>query len=243
MTDDEAGPWRELRPFTHTIDIGDQVLIIAAMGGAKSTLAATLTLDVPTLVALDEKGALRLPNSRLIELPRYSADGPGREAWERQLRAHLRYRDGKETDRVVIRPNVLDVDGYDAHDAIFHAVYERRGTLLWIDEIGATGATPQRVQPWLRALGSRGRTRPVSVWTCSQSAFGLVPAILRRNATYTIFGPIEPWDARDIPYRGIELATTLPRKRGQFLVYVAGEAEPYRLHLPIPPRLRTWRAP
>jgi hypothetical protein len=240
---DVPGRWDDLRPFAHTISPGDQVLVIAAMGGAKSTLVATLTLGVDTLVAIDGKGALRLPRSRIVELPKYPGNPEARAAWERDMRRALDYRDGREPDRVVIRPHVLDIDGFDVHDAIFHAVYDRRGTFLWIDEIGATGATPARVQPWLRALATRGRTRPVSVWTCSQSAFGLVPAIMRRNATYTIFGPIEPWDARDIPYRGIDIATTLPRKRGRFIVYVAGERDPYRLYLPIPPALHTWKAP
>jgi hypoxanthine phosphoribosyltransferase len=138
---------------------------------------------------------------------------------------------------------VLDIDNFEAHDAIFQAVYERRHTILWVDEITATGATAQRVQPWLRGISARGRTRGVGLWTCTQAAFSLTPTILRRNATYLIFGPIDQEDARDIPRKDIEIATMIPRGTGRFLVYAAGEPDPYRLHMPIPNQLKAWRAP
>ncbi len=245
MTDTApARQWRDLRPFDHTIEGSDQVLLVASTGGAKSTLVATLTLGVSSLVALDEKGALRLPRSRLVELPSYAATVTKAEpdAYLDRVRQALRYRDN-ETNRIVLRPHDLDVDDFDAHDDIFHAVHERRGTILWIDEITATGATAQRSQRWLRALSARGRTRPVGLWTCTQAPYGITPPILRRNATYLIVGPLDPEDVADIHRPLIELAETLPPKSGRFLVYAAGEREPYRLYVPIPDVLKGWHAP
>ena len=239
-----ADPWAQLAPFDREIETGDQVLLIAATGGAKSTLVATLTLDVPSLVALDEKGALSLPNARLVELPPYpkSGDESAVAQWGAYLRRGLAYRE-QESNRVVIRPHVLDIEHYEAHDAIFHAVYDRRGTILWIDEITGTGSNANRTQPWLRGLSSRGRTRPVGLWTCTQAPYALTPLILRRNATYLVFGPLDPEDAKGINRPGIEIAVGLPRKQGRFIVYTAGEAQPKRLYLPIPNRLKGWRAP
>ncbi len=244
MTLTATRSWRDLRPFDHTIEGSDQVLLVASTGGAKSTLVATLTLGVSSLVALDEKGALRLPRSRLVELPSYAATLTKAEpdAYLDRVRAALRYRDN-ETNRIVLRPHDLDVDDFDAHDDIFHAVHERRGTILWIDEITATGATAQRSQRWLRALSARGRTRPVGLWTCTQAPYGITPPILRRNATYLIVGPLDPEDVADIHRPLIELAETLPPKSGRFLVYAAGEREPYRLYVPIPDVLKGWHAP
>ena len=237
-------PWSNLRPFSKVIELSDQVLLIASTGGAKSTLVATLTLHVQSLVALDEKGALRLPRARIVELPSYDATvtKADPDAYLRVVREAIRYRTN-EPNRVILRPHDLDVDDYDAHDDIFHAVHERRGTILWIDEISATGATAQRSQRWLRALSARGRTRPVGLWTCTQAPYGLTPPILRRNATYTIFGPLDPDDVAGINRPGIDIATTLPPKTGRFIVYATGEREPYRLYVPIPDALKGWHAP
>jgi hypothetical protein len=236
--------WANLPPFSHVIEASDQILLVASTGGAKSTLVATLTLPVQSLVALDEKGALRLPRSRLVELPSREAtvEKGDPDAYLRLVREAVRYRTN-EPNRIVLRPHDLDVDDFDAHDDIFHAVHERRGSILWIDEISATGATAQRSQRWLRALSARGRTRPVGLWTCTQAPYGLTPPILRRNATYTIFGPLDPDDVAGINRPGIDIATTLPPKTGRFIVYAAGEREPFRLYVPIPDQLKGWHAP
>ena len=235
--------YTDLRPFTAEIAHNAQCLVVAAQGGGKSTLVATLTLDVPTLVAIDGKGQMTLPRARIVDLPKYPTDPDALHRWNTDLRRALAYRDGKDTDRVILRPHVLDTEGFDAHDAIFRAVYERRGTSLWIDEIGATGATANRSQPWLRALTARGRTRGIGLWTCSQAFYGMFPAILRRNASYTMFGVLEAEDAATIRRDKIELANSIRPHTGNFLVYTAGVREPERLHLPIPDRLRGWRAP
>jgi hypothetical protein len=237
--------WSNLKPFSHVIEASDQVLLVASTGGAKSTLVATLTLPVSSLVALDEKGALRLPRSRLVELPSYDATVTKAEpgAYLAHVRKAIAYRTNGDPNRIVLRPHDLDVDDFDAHDDIFHAVHERRGSILWIDEISATGASAQRSQRWLRALSARGRTRPVGLWTCTQAPYGMTPPILRRNATYTIFGPLDPDDIAGINRPGIEIAETLPPKTGRFIVYAAGEREPMRLYVPIPDQLKGWRAP
>lgn len=236
-----ADTWASLRPYAEPIPSDAQVLLVSGTGGAKSTLAATMTLRVPSLVVLDDKAAMTLPHARVVELPPYNADEP--ERYYDVVRAAIAWREGHESNRVIVRPYVLDVEAFDAHDAIFRAVFERRHTVLWIDEIGATGATPQRSQPWLRAISARGRTRGVGLWTLSQAAYGMVPPLLRRNATLTILGSLDPDDVKDIPRPGVEIAESIPRKSGKFLVYVAGEREPYRLYLPIPPALKGWRAP
>ena len=247
LTKVDPSTWNRLPPFEGTINGDEQVLLIAATGGAKSTLAASMTLGVASLVAIDEKAALKLPRSRTIELPQYR-DGEGKPSAEftHALGVGLRWRDdrrGTEYNRVIVRPHVLDIDDFDAHDAIFRAVYQRRHTIVWIDEITATGATAQRVQPWLRAITARGRTRGLGLWTCSQAPFGITPPILRRNAHYLILGPLDPDDTKDINRPGVAITTELPRNRGRFILYHAGERDPYRLYIPIPEALRGWSPP
>lgn len=231
--------WSALPPFRGEISGDSQVLIVAATGGAKSTLAATLTLDVRSLVAIDEKGALRLPRSRLLDLPPSSDPSFGQAVAD-----GLAWRDGgPATNRVVVRPHPTDIDGFAAHDVIFAAIYARGHTLAWIDEITATGATPTRVQPWLRAISARGRTRGIGLLTLTQAAFGLVPVLLRRNANVVVFGPMEPQDVAEIRRSEIEIATEIAPKTGRFLAYRSGDRAAYRLYLPIPPALDHWRAP
>lgn len=235
--------WRSLPAFRGRLDGSDQMLIIAGTGGSKSTLAATLTLRASSLVVIDEKARLVLPGATVHELPRYDRDAEGGMAFRAALADALRWRPAEEGNRVILRPHVLDIESFDLHDAIYEAVYMRGHTMLWIDEITATGATPARSQPWLRALSARGRTRGIGIVTLTQAPFGLTPAILRRNATYVVFGPIDPEDVGDLRRSGIDLATELPLRSGLFLVYPKGDRTVYRLHLPIPPELRGWESP
>lgn len=245
---DELPGWDSLAEWTEPIEHDAQVIVVAGTKGGKSTLAATMTLDVGSLVAIDAKARLTLPHARIVELPPFdpAADGGGhafRVALRDALAWHDPKREGALANRVILRHAVTDVESFEAHDAMFRAVFERGATLLWIDEITATGATPQRAQVWLRAVSARGRTRGIGLWTLTQRSYGLTPLILRANAEYTIVGSVNPDDVRDAKLPAIELATTIPRKSGRFLLYRAGERDPYRLYLPIPPELRRWEAP
>jgi hypothetical protein len=240
--------WSALPDFATRLPLrgSDQVLIIAGTGGSKSTLAATLTLAVPSLVAIDEKSRLTLPRATVHELPQYDRDPDaidGGGAFREALTDALRWRPPEQGNRVILRPYVLDIESFDVHDAIYRAIYLRGHTLTWIDEITATGASAQRSQPWLRAISARGRTRELGLITLTQAPFGLTPAILRRNAAYVIFGPIDPDDTGDMRREAIELATALPLRSGLFIVYPKGERGVYRLHLPIPSGLKGWDAP
>lgn len=232
--------WDALPAFTGDIDATDQIVCIAATGGAKSTLIATLTLPVQSLVAIDDKAGMTLPRARIYDLPQYDPANPAE--YDAALGRCLAWQHDRP-NRVILRPHPLDVDGFDAHDRIFRAVYMRGDTFLWIDEITATGATPQRAQPWLRALSARGRTLGLGMVTCTQAPFGIMPPILRRNATYVILGSVDPADVRDLNREGAEIATMIPRKTGRFVAWRAGDRQPYRLFLPIPPALAGWRAP
>ncbi len=268
MTTAEPRTWESLRPFSGTIRGEDQVLIIAMAGGAKSTLTASLLLDTPSLVALDSKGRLTLPDARTVQLPPFPDHATGRlpdadalAEFDGILRDELSWRDQldrrrrflfrnplpdrpRARNRVVVRPYYLDVDDPIMHDRLFRAVYlYRPDTILWIDEITGTGASSQLTPRHLRAISARGRTRGIGLWTMTQRPFGLVPGILRDNATVLIVGPIDPDSARDVHREGIAIATTIPTRSGRFLLYVTGEREPYRLLVPIPDQLKRWEAP
>ena len=254
----EARSWEQLPPFREAIAPDDQVLVVAATGGAKSTLIATLTLDVPSLVAIDSKGRLTLPRARVVQLPEYDPKAP--ERYDAALREALAWQTGQRqsladrlrgiprehpTDRVILRPAHTDVDDPAPHDRIFRAVMRYRpDTLVWVDEITGTGATAHTTPRHLRALSSRGRTQGTGLLTASQAPFGLTPGILRRNARVLILGTIEPEDAKDVHRRDVDVALAIRPKTGRFVVWVSGDPDsPYRLYLPIPPELRRWEAP
>ena len=269
MTDDAGGrTWESLRPFEADIAPDAQVLIIAGQGGAKSTLTATLLLDSPSLVALDSKGRLTLPRARTIELPAFAEHRPGYlpgdsaavVAYDGAVAGALKL-PGPRTSRwvrlrgmsdpndpaskrLILRVHPLDVDDAVVHDRIFRAIYlTRPDTITWVDEITGTGASAQSTPRWMRALTARGRTRGQGLWTMTQSPFGLVPPLIRRNADLIIIGSIDRADARGLPFDGAEIAAAIPRKTGRFIVYVSGESEPYRLFVPIPRELKDWKAP
>jgi hypothetical protein len=267
VTDDAGGrTWESLRPFEADIAPDAQVLIIAGQGGAKSTLTATLLLDSPSLVALDSKGRLTLPRARTIELPAFAEHRPGYlpgdsaavVAYDGAVAGALKPPDQRRsrwprlrgvaaepnTQRLILRVHPLDVDDAVVHDRIFRAIYlTRPDTITWVDEITGTGASAQSTPRWMRALTARGRTRGQGLWTMTQSPFGLVPPLIRRNADLIIIGSIDRADARGLPFDGAEIAAAIPRKTGRFIVYVSGESEPYRLFVPIPRELKDWKAP
>ena len=246
-----AGPvvasdeWERLPPFRDAIRADEQPLVIAGTGGAKSTLIATLTLPTRSLVAIDTKGSLTLPRARVVELPPFEPDRP--DGFDLAVRRTLAWQDdrdgGSGTNRVVVRFADDDVDELAPHDRLFGAIYRRGSTLLWVDEITGTGVGPQRIGKGLRALSARGRTRGVGAMIATQAPYGLLPGLLRRNASVTIIGPIDPDDAAAIHRPGVEIAASLPTRTGRFIVYRSGERQPYRLYLPIPPALRGWTAP
>lgn len=240
--------WHALRAWRQPFRPNDQAVVIAGTNGAKSTLVATLTLPVPSLVALDEKASLTLPDARIVELPflpHERANGARliTPEFSATLANALAWRERPRDNRVIIRVHALNIDDADVHDQIFRAAFTRGNTVIWVDEITATGSSAHYISPWLKACSARGRTRGIGLWTCSQSAFGLVPVILRRNATYVIFGSSDPQDVADIHRQDIEIATGIPRKSGRFILYEAGDPTPYRLYLPIPPALKGWTAP
>ena len=239
--------WAELPEWSGPIDSTDQILCVASTGGAKSTLLATITLDVSSLVVIDDKGAMALPRARVVQLPPWAdgdKDSDRAGVFAQAVRSGLAWHDHrKDTNRVIVRFDPADVENFAAHDAVFWAAFQRTHTVVWIDEISATGATASRSQPGLRAISARGRTRGVGLLTASQRPYGLIPGIVKFNATYLIVGPVDPDDVKDVHRVDIDIATTLPRKRGQFLLYEAGQREPFRLYLPIPPALRGWKAP
>lgn len=247
--------WSTLPAWEGEIPHNAQVVVIAAPGGGKSTLAASMTLDVGSLVAIDAKARLALPSSRVVELPPWEPPPPGTrpdrwqggDAFDRALRSALSWRDparhGRLANRIVLRPSVTDLEGFEAHDAIFRALYLRGAALVWIDEITATGATPGRTQPWLRGISARGRTRDLGLWTLSQRPYAMMPTILRANAEFMLMGSVDPDDLRDFRRPGGEIATAIPRRTGRFLLWQSGTVEPFRLYVPIPPELRRWEAP
>jgi hypothetical protein len=252
----ERRSWESLPPFEGEIDAADQLVIIAQKGGAKSTLWASLTLDIPSLVALDDKGSLSLPDAVAYDLPPYSKTAP--DEYAEAVDSAIRWREGgttrwaifrsdaprRATNRVILRVDPADTDEPTPHDVIFRELFRnRQDTLVVIDEISATGATPHVIPRWLRALSARGRTRGTGLWTCTQAAFGLVPGILIRNAGYIVVGPIPATDARDLRRDGAELAAEIAPRTGRFIVWAQGDRQPYRLFVPIPPRLRGWEAP
>jgi hypothetical protein len=239
--------WDDLPEWQGPIDSTDQILCVAATGGAKSTLLASITLDADSLIVIDDKGAMALPRSRLVQLPRYGEgdkDADRAATFAQAVRDGLAWRDPRhDYNRVIVRFDPADVENFGAHDAVFWRAFERGDTIVWIDEIGATGATSTRAQPGLKAISARGRTRGVGLITASQRPFGMVPGVVKYNASVLIVGPVDPDDVKDVHRDGIDIATTLPRKRGQFMLYLAGERAPYRLYVPIPPALKNWKAP
>jgi hypothetical protein len=215
------------------IESGNQIILIASTGGSKSTLVASLVVNAASLIAIDSKGELEFPNTLVVDLP--SIDD----------KDFIRVLDRAifENARVIIRPHILDLETIDVYDQIFFRIYARENVVVWIDEIGAIAKTSTVFPKWLAGCSNRGRTRGITLFSCSQAPYGQLPMCLRRNSTYSIFGVLMPSDVENLPYPDIDATLDIPIKSGKFVIYQTGIQGAKSLYVPIPKELKEWRAP
>ena len=226
--------WNQLEKMKNLkIESGSQIILIASTGGSKSTLVASLVVNAPSLVAIDTKGQLEFPNTVVIDLP--SIDD----------KTFIRVLDNAIFDnaRVILRPHILDVETMEVYDQIFFRIYAREDTVVWIDEIGAIAKTSTVFPKWLAGCSNRGRTRGITLFTCSQAPYGQLPMCLRRNSTFTIFGVLMPTDVENLPYPDIDATLDIEIKSGKFVIYETGYKGARSLYVPIPKELKDWSAP
>lgn len=75
-------------------------------------------------------------------------------------------------------------DNEEFYNEFFRFCYERENTIVWVDELMSV-ATSYRCPQYLRIICTRGRSKNVSLWACSQRPAD-IPSIITANSTHFI---------------------------------------------------------
>lgn len=202
-----------MRPL-ETISPGwtDRAAFVGQTGSGKTTLAHEVCRLRPWVVAFDPKG--------MLDWPDY------------QVHTRLEPLTKDKHPRLIYRPTFEELDDAATVDASFEWIYERRNTVLYVDEIFAYAESD--ASPWyLRACLTRGRERGISVYIASQRPSRIPQVMLSESEHMYVFNLKLPQDReRMADVTGLdEEQLKLPKHEFWYAPQVGEVAGPLKLSL------------
>lgn len=186
-----------------------KVTIIGMNGWGKTTLCKHYLEHTSSLIVLDPKWEITLPNALITQNPRDM----------------LKYR------RVIYRPP-LDCDPVEAGDQAGGVALKRTNTCLWIDE-AAIVSPGQRIGRNLRAAIVMGRSKNVGIWAATQRPKDVHNLLFSEAWAYFVSGSLIETDEAKVNsfvsgYAGVKKVL----KRFEFYCYMKGENEGKIIRVP-----------
>lgn len=130
----------------------ERIIGVGRTGSGKTVLAKYIVRNWPSLVVYDEKAEITLTNAHITSDIRQIANA--------------------DVGRFVYRPPIEAIANNKARKQLledfFRVIYERKNTVLYIDEIYAVAENAQSFPYWLRAILTRGRSRNIGVIALTQ---------------------------------------------------------------------------
>jgi hypothetical protein len=165
-----------MRPLKQVIRIerDQRALVVGRTGSGKSELVRALLADEKWIAVVDPKRDFWLPDEVEVDSP---ADF--RRALDEQVRA-------EPYKPIVYRPTPELLMDSGAYDAIFRAVWERKNTRLYVDEVYRV-LRGMQATPYYNALITQGRGLGISVIQSSQRPARIPVELLSESEHYIMF--------------------------------------------------------
>lgn len=171
-------------PDLNNIKDSEHVFVAGKTGTGKSFLAEVYLAGFERVVKLDTKNE--------VEERRYKNEPLWRgleEYVDFEVCYNLEEVKASEFHHIIYVPAVdeMNTDGY---DAFLDWCYNERGITVWIDELMSVCESPQRYPLALKSIMTRGRSRRVAAWCCTQRTLDN-PAIVLANTTHFFIFPLQ----------------------------------------------------
>ena len=172
-----------------TIDPSEHVFISGQTGTGKSKLAEIYLAGFTTpVIKLDTKGEVF--ERRKKNLDQWHGL---KEKIDFDICYSMDQVRESEHEKIIYAPSFEELNE-DHYNELMKFVYNKENTTLWIDELMEVAPSPHRYPSYLKALYTRGRSKEVSVWACTQRPSD-IPSICLANSThYFIFAMQLPQD-------------------------------------------------
>lgn len=158
-----------------------RVFIAGKTGTGKSYLAENYLAKYEYVVKLDTKGEAHERRQAGENLWRGLKEGKDFKVIE-----HLTDLPYVDTKKIIYVPS-MDEMTWDTYDEFFKYIYLRENTILWIDELMSITNSPLKVQPWLRGLYTRGRSKNIGVWALTQRPSGIPGDTMANSEVFISF--------------------------------------------------------
>ena len=159
----------------------EHVFIAGKTGTGKSMLAEIYLAGFPRVVKLDTKNEAEERREKGKPLWR------GLEEWvDFQVCESLEEVKHSEFHHIIYvpRPDEMNMDGY---NAFLEWAYQERNITVWIDELMSVCESVQRYPLAIKTICTRGRSRNVSLWACTQRTLDNPTIILANSSHFFIF--------------------------------------------------------
>lgn len=147
-------------------DYNSRAVFVGKTGTGKTTLAERICANFENVVVLDSKAELTWSGYEICD----------------NLQAVSR---AKNT-RVIWQPNPHE-QNEETYDAFFKFIYDRKNTVVYIDEVYAICKNSQTMPFWYRAVLTRGRSRGIGTFNSTQAPVYVPHWILSQSEHYFVF--------------------------------------------------------
>ena len=160
------------------IKTNEHVLIVGTTGSGKSFFAENYLRFYDSVVKLDTKNEVEERREQGLSPWRGLIEGTDFEVVHK-----LEDLVFCKCEKIIYAPVFEELDE-DFYNEFFRWCFERKNTIVWIDELMSI-TSAQRIPDQLKRILTQGRSKNVSAWCCSQRPSG-IPMIIPSNCSHFI---------------------------------------------------------